>query len=571
MIYFKTLKWRNFLSTGNNFTEVRLDQHKTSLIVGENGAGKSTILDALTFALFGKPFRNINKPAIVNSVNKKGAEVQIEFTTNGKDYKIVRGIKPNIFEIYCEGTIINQDSASRDYQKHLESFVLKMNYKSFTQIVILGSASFTPFMQLSAADRRAVIEDLLDIEVFSVMNNIVRDKIQSNKSDLETNRIELSSKEDNKFFIEKYIDNIKQSNQDKIQQHKNNIQNYEKKIDITKTNIALLEKKRLDLLDGISSNNTLKEKHKKLIGLQSKIEGNLKRQQKFVEFYENNTECPTCQQNIEHNFRLTAINQIQSKITELETGLDDITKEIDKCIEQIGIIEKLLSECNDITNEITSYNTHILLIESSINDLELEIERISNSDSMLIQNQKDLEVVMSELDILKSDKEKLLSDKMLLDTAITLLKDGGIKTKIIRQYLPVINKLINKYLSQMSFFVNFNINEQFEETIKSRYRDDFSYENFSEGEKQKIDLALMFTWRQVSKLRNSCATNLLIFDEIFDSSLDQNGIDNLMNLLYSQDNDKANIFLISHRNDAFFDKFEKTYRFVKKGNFSYLE
>ena len=569
MIKFQTIKWRNLLSTGNIFTEIQLDAHQNALIVGENGAGKSTILDALTFALFGKPFRKINKGSLVNSVNEKGCEVRITFSTNNKNYEIVRGIKPNIFEIYCDNIMINQDSASKDYQDYLEKVILKMTLKSFTQIVILGSASFTPFMQLTPNERRVVIEDLLDIQIFSVMNIVAKQKLQINKENIDQNRITNIGKLDKKSFIEKNITSLEQNNELRESELRESfIQNENQYKDIL-VEITSLETQRDALLSNIEDQSIQKAKHSKLISLHSKIENNLNRAQKEISFYCDNDDCPTCRQPIVKSFKDKIIIETITKVDEFKDGLTKLGTEIDKCVDHITTIEKTISKINNIKNDITSNKTKLSAIVSTNNNIEDDINRIKHSDNTLIDNKKELIVVVDELEKYKIEKEALLNDRILIETSINLLKDGGIKTKIIKQYLPVINKLINKYLAQMGFFVNFNINEQFEETIKSRYRDEFSYHNFSEGEKTRIDLALLLTWRAIAKMRNSVNCNLLVLDEVFDGSLDFNGTDELMKIMWAMTGD-SNVFVISHKTDQMLDKFQKVYRFEKVKNFSSL-
>ena len=569
MIKFKTIRWRNLLSTGNIFTEIQLDAHQNALIVGENGAGKSTILDALTFSLFGKPFRKINKGSLVNSVNEKGCEVRITFSTNNKNYEIVRGIKPNIFEIYCDDIMINQDSASKDYQDYLEKVILKMTLKSFTQIVILGSASFTPFMQLTPNERRVVIEDLLDIQIFSVMNIVAKQKLQINKENIDQNRITNIGKLDKKSFIEKNITSLEQNNELRESELKASlIQNENQYKDIL-VEITSLETQRDALLSNIEDQSIQKAKHSKLISLHSKIENNLNRAQKEISFYCDNDDCPTCRQPIDSSFKDKIVIGTTTKIDEFKNGLSKLSSEIDKCVDHITTIEKTVSKINNIKNNITANKTKLSAIVSTNNSIEDEINRIKHSDNTLIDNKKELIVVVDELEKYKIEKEALLNDRILIETSINLLKDGGIKTKIIKQYLPVINKLINKYLAQMGFFVNFNINEQFEETIKSRYRDEFSYHNFSEGEKTRIDLALLLTWRAIAKMRNSVNCNLLVLDEVFDGSLDFNGTDELMKIMWAMTGD-SNVFVISHKTDQMLDKFQKVYRFEKIKNFSSL-
>jgi DNA repair exonuclease SbcCD ATPase subunit len=569
MITFSSIKWKNLLSTGNAFTEIKLNETANALIIGENGSGKSTILDALTFALFGKPFRKINKPSLINSVNDKACVVEIEFNTNGKEYKVVRGIKPNIFEIYCDGVLLNQDSSSRDYQEHLEKFILKMNYKSFTQIVILGSASFVPFMQLSPADRRVVIEDLLDIQIFSVMNTIAKQKLQLAKENIDRNRIEISSKEEKKAFIEKTINKLKENNEEKIASLQTSIDDKKTELLNIADDIERKEKERDELIEKSNTQSTLKSKHTKLVSLSSKIDTNLKHTKKDYDFFCENDSCPTCRQTIDSGFRSVELQKGKSKIIEFEKGLDDIQIEIDKTVNALSDMDKIISKLNLIKNDISVLKSRKTNVISIINDIEDQIENLQSSDGVLSSNEQELLQVIDDLNKLNIERNELLEERKYIDVAINLLKDGGIKTKIIKQYLPIINKMINKYLAQMGFFVNFNINEQFEETIKSRYRDEFSYHNFSEGEKMRIDLSLLFTWRAVAKMRNSVNTNLLILDEVFDGSLDANGTEEFLKIMWSMVSD-TNTFIISHKTDQLFDKFQKVYKFQKHKNFSRL-
>lgn len=569
MIKFKTIRWKNFLSTGNIFTEIQLDANANNLIIGSNGAGKSTILDALTFSLFGKAFRNINKPGLVNSVNDKDCVVELEFDTNNKKYKIVRGIKPSIFEIHCDGTILNQDSASKDYQEHLEKFILKMNYKSFTQIVILGSASFTPFMQLKPAERRTVIEDLLDIQIFSVMNVITKQKSQLNKELLEKNRLEIAGKEEKKVYIEKTISGLRQNNLEKKNEYVDAIKSHNEVYAQIKSDIEKNEKERESLLNEASEQASLRDRHKKLVKLQSGIEIKLSNHEDHFQFFDNHDECPTCNQKIDEDFKADKIIETGVKIGELKQGLNDINNKIDYCLNEISKIDTILIKVNGLKNEITSLKTKQSHIISTINELEDKVASLENSDKLLNDNENELKNVNNDLVNLEKEKEKLLNDRKYIETALNLLKDGGIKSKIIKQYIPIINKHINKYLAQMGFFVNFNINEQFEETIKSRFRDDFAYDNFSEGEKMRIDLSLLFTWRTIAKMKNSVNTNLLILDEVFDSSLDSNGTEEFLKIMWNMIGD-THTFVISHKQDQLFDKFQKVYKFEKVKNFSRL-
>ena len=569
MITFKIIRWKNFLSTGNAFTEIKLDETANALIIGENGAGKSTILDALTFALFGKPFRKINKPLLVNSVNEKGCVVEIEFKTNGKEYKVIRGIKPTIFEIYCDNILLNQDSSSKDYQEHLEKFILKMNYKSFTQIVILGSASFTPFMQLTPADRRLVIEDLLDIQIFSVMNIIAKQKMQLIKEQLEKNRLEVAGKEEKKVYVEKTIEKLKENNESKSESLL--LQSSRKMADLSEVEkvITQKEEERDSLIEKASRQTALKQRHTSLVSLASKIETNLSRTRDDHNFFHDYDSCPTCRQSINASFKEGELYKSKAKIIELEKGLDNIQVQIDKTVDELNALDKIISKMNSVKSEIASLRTNQSSIVSNIKDLNKQIEELQSSDTILISNEEELKLVIADIQKLNDERSVLLEERKYVDVAINLLKDGGIKTKIIKQYLPIINKLINKYLAQMGFFVNFNINEQFEESIKSRYRDDFSYHNFSEGEKMRIDLALLFTWRTIAKMRNSVNTNLLILDEVFDGSLDGNGTEEFLKIMWSMIAD-TNTFVISHKTDQLFDKFQKVYRFQKQKNFSRL-
>ena len=569
MIIFKVIRWRNLLSTGNLFTEIKLNEHQNALIVGDNGAGKSTILDALCFALFGKPFRKINKPMLVNSVNEKGCEVQIEFTTNNKEYKIVRGIKPNIFEIYCDGTMINQDSTTKDYQEHLEKFVLKMNYKSFTQIVILGSASFVPFMQLSPADRRAVIEDLLDIQIFSVMNVIVKQRAIANKQAVELNRVSLNAKEEKKVYVEKTLAILKQNNEEKKSDYMAQLQRLLETLSDTQKSIVDLENQHTVILSGTASTKALKDKHTKLVSLSSKIDTNLKRTKKDLAFYCDNDMCPTCRQSIDSQFKESEVESSEKKIAEYESGLIAINEQIASTLQSIADIDYTLSEAEKIWSNIQKNKLHATSLEVRINEIKEDLQRLEHTDNIVSDNQKVMDETIREIEFLIKQKQDLLVERQYIETAINLLKDGGIKTKIIKQYLPIINKHINKYLARMGFFVNFNINEQFEETIKSRHRDEFSYQNFSEGEKTRIDLALLFTWRAIAKMRNSVNTNLLILDEVLDGSLDNNGTDEFLKIMWDMLGD-TNTFVISHKSDIMQDKFQRIFKFAKVKNFSQL-
>ena len=508
MIIFKKVRWKNFLSTGNSFTEIELTRSTNTLIVGHNGAGKSTILDALTFGLFGKPYRKINKPQLINSINDGKCVVEIEFSIGKKEYKIVRGIKPNVFEIYCDGVLINQDAKATDYQEHLERFILKLNYKSFTQVVILGSASFVPFMQLSAADRRTIIEELLDIGIFSSMNTLVKGYISGIKD----------NQKDFDYKINLLNEKIQMQKQN-IEEHK---KNYEAEIEkrttelnkneafVTKTlkDLELIQRHIDVLTNKIADEATVTSKNTKLVTLESKLEDNIRKINKEISFYETNDNCPTCQQAITEDTKEKHVSQKRTKIEEIEAAKVKLNEELDKVltrIQEIGKIQKNISAHN---SEVIRLNTQVKEVNKRTKALMAEIEELRKHTESSGDDNEKLKELNADLVAANLVASGLATEKQYYEFAATLLKDSGIKTKIVKQYLPVMNKLINKYLKAMDFFVNFNLNESFEETIKSRHRDEFSYASFSEGEKMRIDLALLFTWRQIAKMKNSTNTNL---------------------------------------------------------------
>jgi len=567
MIIFKTIRWKNILSTGNSFTEIRLDKSPNTLIVGNNGAGKSTLLDAICFGLFGKPFRKINKPNLLNSINNQNGVVEIEFLIGKKQYKVIRGIKPNTFEVYCNDILVDQDAKAKDYQEHLEKFILKLNFKSFTQVVILGSASFVPFMQLSPSDRRAIIEDLLDIGIFSSMNGVVKEKMTEIKDISTKTKYEMDLTSEKINFQKQSIEEHKTRNDEEIAKKKAEInssidQNFrlQKDIELIQKHIDVLQKKIEDKL-------SVERKSKKLLQLESKIETNIKKNEKDIAFYEEHDNCPTCKQNIDGEFKSEQVTERKSKVVTQREGLEEITAEIAKANERIDQINAIIKHISGHNNEIVRHTSTISAVHAFVNKLQREVEALSiHKESIESENEK-LRELKEELGVLVKKQEELATEKQYYEFAALLLKDTGIKTKIIRQYLPIMNKLINKYLSAMDFFVNFNINENFEETIKSRHRDEFGYANFSEGEKMRIDLALLFTWRQIAKLKNSTNTNLLILDEVFDSSLDGVGTEEFLKLIHEMGSD-TNIFVISHKGDQLFDKFRSIIRFEKKNNFS---
>ena len=566
MLLFRNIRWRNLLSTGNHFTEIQFDKSPSTLIVGSNGAGKSTMLDALCFVLFGKPFRSVNKPLLLNSINGKDCIVEVEFDSNNKHYKIVRGIKPNVFEIWQNGEMINQDAAIRDYQEYLEKFILKLNFKSFTQIVILGSASFTPFMQLSASDRRAIIEELLDIQVFSAMNNILKDRIIINKDATTTNKYDIDLAQQKYELQKKHIDELKQNNEDKVKEYESEIANNA----ITISNLASQIEEfsssvsQLQLL--VDVKDETEAKVKKITKLESQIENNLSKFRKDINFFEHNDDCPTCRQAIALEFKEKELNTLGTKITECDHGLKELEKKLLAEQAKLNSINETQKKIQELQIKIATNNTSINETNKYIKRLEKQIEDLKLNKSSTDKEEQELSIINESLSQLKQHLKTLIDEKTYYEVASGLLKDTGIKTKIIKQYLPIINKLVNKYLASFDFFVNFNLDEAFKETIKSRHRDDFTYDSFSEGEKQKIDLALLFSWRAVAKLKNSANTNLLILDEVFDSSLDANGTEYLMTILQMLEG--TNVFVISHKGDILQDKFRSVIRFEKVKNFS---
>jgi DNA repair exonuclease SbcCD ATPase subunit len=567
MIIFQKVRWKNFLSTGQNFTEIDLQRSPNTLIIGNNGAGKSTILDALCFGLFGKPFRKINKPQLLNSINAQSAVVEIEFAIGKKQYKVIRGIKPNTFEVYCNDKLVDQDAKAKDYQEHLEKFILKLNFKSFTQVVILGSASFVPFMQLTPADRRAIIEDLLDIQIFSSMNGVVKEKMAIIKDSTTKTKHEMDLTSERINFQKQSIEEHKNRNDEEIEKKKKEIATSIDQTFTLQRDISLIQK-HIDVLQRkIEDKLSVEKKSKKLLQLESKIETNIKKNEKDIAFYEEHDNCPTCKQTIEGEFKREQVEERKSKVTTQRQGLEEISTQITQANQRIEQIHNIIKHIGGHNNEIVKHNSTISAINKYINKIQSEVEELANRKDNLEEENAKLKELREELAKLIVKQEELSSEKQYYEFAGSLLKDTGIKTKIIRQYLPIMNKLINKYLTAMDFFVNFNINENFEETIKSRHRDEFGYANFSEGEKMRIDLALLFTWRQIAKLKNSTNTNLLILDEVFDSSLDGVGTEEFLKLIHEMGSD-TNIFVISHKGDQLFDKFRSIIKFEKKNNFS---
>jgi DNA repair exonuclease SbcCD ATPase subunit len=566
MILFRKLRWKNFLSTGNYFTELQLDQESNTLVVGSNGSGKSTMLDALCFSLFGKPFRDINKPQLINSINGKDCVVEVEFDVGNKSYKIVRAIKPNKFEIYVNGELLNQDAAVRDYQEHLEKFILKLNYKSFTQIVILGSASFVPFMQLKPGDRREIIEDLLDIQIFSAMNTVLKDKMTNNKDLLSSKKYDIDLAEQKIELHEKHLEEQKQDNESKIGEHVSEIESNQGVVQTLHEEINGLTQDVSNLTEQVSSKLEVEGKVKQLTKLESQIESNLSKFQRDIRFFESNDSCPTCRQAIALEFKETELTGLGDKVQKCEHGLSELEQKLNTEQDKLNTISAIQKQIQTKQVEIATKNTTITETNKYIVKLQKEIKTLKEKGDNSVAEESQLSALKDTLTELKRSLRVLIDEKTYYEVASNLLKDTGIKTKIIRQYLPIINKLVNKHLATLDFFVNFNLDEGFKETIKSRHRDEFSYASFSEGEKQRIDMALMLTWRAVAKLKNSANTNLLILDEVFDSSLDTNGTEYLMNILQMLEN--VNLFVISHKGDILQDKFRSVIRFEKVKNFS---
>jgi len=566
MIVFRYVRWKNLLSTGNYFTEIKLDNNQNTLVVGENGSGKSTMLDALCFGLFGKAFRNINKPSLLNSINGKDCVIEIEFDTNNKSYKVVRGIKPNVFEIYQNGELLNQDAAARDYQEILEKTILKLNYKSFTQIVILGSASFVPFMQLSASDRRAIIEDLLDIQIFSTMNGILREKLSGNKDSTTSKKYDIDLSQQKFELQEKYIKELKQNNDDRVTE-------YDKEVRSNQSVIQTLHDETANLITEVATHQasveektSVENKLKTITKLESQIESTVSKYRKDISFFQHNDDCPTCRQTIAIGFKETEIANLSTKAAECEHGLSELEKKLLAEQNKLNSINEVQKKIQALQIKIATNNTSINETNKYITKLQKQIEELKQLKVVSEKEQQDLKELKDSLSQLQEELKVLIQDKTYYEVASGLLKDTGIKTKIIKQYLPIINKLVNKYLASLDFFVNFNLDESFKETIKSRHRDEFTYNNFSEGEKQRIDMALMLTWRAVAKLKNSSNTNLLILDEVFDSSLDTTGTEELMKILHMLDG--VNLFVISHKGDILQDKFSNVIKFEKVKNFS---
>jgi DNA repair exonuclease SbcCD ATPase subunit len=567
VIVFKTVRWKNLLSTGNSFTEIKLNEAPSALIVGENGAGKSTFIEAISYALYGKPFRKINKPQLINSINNKNLLVEIEFSIGTKDYVVRRGIKPTVFEIIVDGKLLNQEAAARDYQEILEKNILRLSHKSFSQIITLGSSTFIPFMQLPAHLRREFIEDLLDIQIFSTMNILLKTRIQDNKDALQDCTSKIALCEQKIELNKKHLETLRQNNEELIEV---------KKLSITKQEDAII--KLSGFVDECQSRiNSLKEKleelvpnvnkHKAMTKLHDTLKRKLENIEKEISFYNETPQCPMCKQDIHEDFHNEIIQKNEEKKAETIDAIDKIIVKIEELSKDVLLSVSAEEEILDKEKEISAYRVDIRNAKAYANNIKEEIEVLKSQQNKIENDSSDLNRAKEELKETQQLKEDLTNKRSLLNTAAILLKDGGIKTKIIKQYVPIMNKLISKYLAAMDFFVQFELDENFDEKIKSRFRDEFSYESFSEGEKMRIDLALLFTWRAVSKLRNSASTNLLIMDEVFDSSLDSSGTEEFFKILNGVTAD-TNVFIISHKGDQLFDKFSNVIKFEKQKNFS---
>jgi DNA repair exonuclease SbcCD ATPase subunit len=569
MITFKTIKWKNFLSTGQHFTEIDFTKNKTNLIIGTNGAGKSTILDALCFSLFGRSFRKINKPQLINTVNEKDCIVEVEFLIGTLEWKVIRGIKPNIFEIYCNDKVIDQVSASNDQQKWLEQTVLKMNYKSFTQIVILGSSAFVPFMQLPTSHRREVIEDLLDIKIFSSMNTVIKEKIRKIRDEVKTLELKKESLFDKVEMQKNFIEELENRGNANINANKEKIANLDSEVvDCIKENTLIEE----DVLNNIKKQEEVSgasDKLKKLGTLKGKISQKVSTITVEHKFFNENTVCPTCTQEIDEEFRINKINDAQNKAKDLQSGYKELEVAIKEEEDREHQFTTLSKEITKLTHEVSRNNTKISGCQRQIRDLENEIQKLTNQ---LKNRNSEHEKLESFQETLHNTYDELAIKKDSInyyDFSYGLLKDGGVKSKIIKKYLPLINQQVNRYLQMMDFYINFTLDEEFNETVQSPIHEDFSYASFSEGEKQRIDLALLFTWREVARMKNSVNCNLMILDEIFDSSLDSSGTEEFLKIIQFVVKD-ANIFVISHK-AGLEDRFESVIKFSKIKGFSRID
>jgi DNA repair exonuclease SbcCD ATPase subunit len=567
LIIFKTVRWRNFLSTGNTFIEIYLNKKSTTLIIGENGAGKSTVLDALCFGLFGRPFRNINKPQLLNSINNRNCVVEIEFEIGSKKLKVIRGIKPTIFEIYINGKMYNQDANARDYQRYLEQQILKLNYQSFSQVVILGSSTFVPFMQLRARHRREVVEEILDIQIFSLMNMLLKMKLRDIDNDIKNTEYQHDLTREKVVLHKKYIEDMKKNKKEFINEKSLLLASNEKEISKKKLDIKSHLDNNEKLLFQISDNDKVMKTYAKLKEIRGTLREKKKNNVGMVEFFENNADCPTCEQHIDENFKEDMIIKHQEEVNKFTGALVELKETLLKSSKRQEFISEIATTIRENEVHVARENSSIIQLEKFNSTLQTEIDQLQSGETSKpdYNKLKKLELKMAAVE---KQKKELKEEQTYSEAVRNMLQDTGIKTKIIKQYLPIMNKLINTYLTAMEFYVNFTLDENFNETIKSRYRDEFTYDSFSEGEKMRIDLALLFTWRAIAKMKNSTNTNLLMLDEIFDSSLDSTGTDEFLKILNTLGGE--NVFVISHKQDVLVDKFKSTIRFEKVKNFSHV-
>lgn len=570
MIVFKKLTYKNILSTGNAENTIILNKSHSTLVIGKNGEGKSTMLDALCFVLFNKPFRNVTKPQLINSINGKNALVKVEFTIGGKEYEVIRGMKPNIFEIWCNGVMLNQDAAAKDYQKVLEQQILGLNFKTFTQVVILGSASFVPFMQLPGGQRREVIEDILDIRIFSVMNQLLKERAQATKDEVIRIEDAVALAKEKVNAQKRLIESLNAAQENAIGKLESKIRETMLEVESATSKQSVLQSEVESLAKEASAEHDIKADVRKATTAKSKIDAKHSQLHEHVEFFEDNSTCPSCDQDIPHTHKEKTIDGLQKTLAVYE----DEKQVLESALEKLN--EKL-DKINDINRQLTQKNINLSTINNTISMLNRQISQLNTDikehkeDTVNVDEEKaELKQLAENAMSMIALKTSLAEQKNLHDIAALLLKDTGIKTAIIREYLPVMNKLINKYLNIMDSYIHFELDESFNEVIKSRFRDEFTYASFSEGEKQRIDLAILFTWRQIAKMKNSVNTNLLIFDEIMDSSLDNSGTESFMSLL-DQFGEDTNIFVISHKGDILFDKFHSVIRVEKKNDFSVLK
>lgn len=565
MIYFTALRYKNFLSTGNVFTEIQLNKSKSTLVVGENGAGKTTMLDALTFGLYSKPFRDVNIPQLINSITNKHMLVEVDFRVGGHEYQVVRGMKPRRFEIYKNGKLVDQQAKDFDAQEYLEKEVLKISYKSFKQVIVLGSTNYTPFMTLKDKERRVVVEDLLNAGIFTVMNSLLARRRTDLANEIDAINKDLAVARSSLKIHLDHLETLHTDKQHLIEQAEKKKDDLQLKIKTLLETNDLLAKNQEDLRQSISDQVELEKRTKTLIGIERQLQEKINDFQKHVHFFDDHDKCPTCDQSIDEEFKSMTVKQYNEKVVELKTALEDVDNKYNTASERLSEISGVLNEISEINSQIASNNVSLQHHNEIIDELNDDIDRLQQEKSQA-PAKKELKKVEQQIRKLDEAKKEALEDREIQEIAGVMLKDTGIKTKIIRRYIPIINKLINKYLAAMSFYINFEIDENFKETIKSLHRDEFSYHSFSEGEKMRINLAILFTWRAIAKLRNSMSTNLLILDEIFDSSLDSIGVDDFLKILEDVSGD-TNIFIISHK-EALYDKFHSVIKFVKNKNFS---